>query len=182
MNPTVPPETLARLKKSLSRERILDWALLAGGILSALVGLGAAVSGGLTLGSARTEGTVIRVEPEGEVVTVPDYDGYGSAAAYPVVVYYPVVEYQVGDHKYAYRSRWDSHYYAVGQQVPLVYKVDRPEVARIDSFSDRWLDPLTFGGPIVVLGVFFVVVSACHIWMHRKLEEKIRAWSQTESN
>src|SRR5262249_22978517 len=115
MNTTIPQETLASLKKSLSRGRILDWALFAGGILSALVGLGAAVSGSLSLGSARTEGTVVRIEPEGEVLTIPDFDGYGPGASYPVVVYYPVVEYQVGDRKYAYRSRWDSQPYAVGQ-------------------------------------------------------------------
>ena len=102
--------------------------------------------------------------------------GHGSPQAGEIVWYeqvevsYPVVEYQVSDRKYTYRSRSSFGSYNVGQKVPVVYKVDRPGVARIDTFSDRWLVPLLGGGGSLFSGVFIVVVMALSQRMFRRLE------------
>src|SRR5262249_52159143 len=120
MNTTTPRETVARLRRSLRRREVLGWAL---GILLALSGGILAVSPSLSFRSARTEGTVIKLEPEVELI------GHGSPQAGEIVWYeqvvvsYPVVEYQVEDHKYAYRPRSALRTYNVGEKVPILYKV-----------------------------------------------------------
>jgi hypothetical protein len=139
----------------------------------ALCGLGVAVSPGLWLRSVRTEGTVTKLEPKIELI------GHGHPQAGDIVwyeevmVFYPVVEYQVGERKYAYRPRSSFRTYHVGEKVPILYKVDRPGVARVDTFTDRWLAPLTFGGLLVVLGVAVVVGVVYSKRMLRKIEATV---------
>jgi hypothetical protein len=101
--------------------------------------------------SARTEGTVIRLELGKDVVTHGDPRNDRITVSEEIDVVYPVVEYQVGDRKYTLRAGWGS--YAVGQTVPVSYDVDRPEVARIDSLSGRRAVLMMVGGLLVVLGV-----------------------------
>jgi hypothetical protein len=170
MNTPTSQETWARIKRSLYRGQILGWSL---GTLLALCGLGLAVAPGLWLRSVRTEGTVTKLEPEIEII------GHGHPQAgdmvwyQEVMVYYPVVEYQVDDRKYTYMPRSSFRTYNVGDKVPLLYKVDRPGVARIDTFSDRWLVPLMFGGLLVVLGAAIVVGVAYSKRMLRKIEATV---------
>jgi Protein of unknown function (DUF3592) len=157
MNTQTHQETWARTKRSLYRAQILGWAL---GTLLALGGLGMAVSPALWLGSARTEGAVAKFEPEIELIRHGDPRAGEMVWHEQVVVSYPVVEYQVDDRKYNYRPRSSYRTYKVGEKVPILYNVDRPEVARIDSFSERWLVPLMLGGLLVVSGVVLVVIVA----------------------
>jgi hypothetical protein len=116
---------------------------------------------GLAFGSARTEGTVVKLEPE------VDFISHGTPQAgeivwlEQVVVFYPVLEYQVDDRKYTYRPRSAFRTYKVGETVAVLYKVDRPGAARIDTFSDRWLVPLLLGGALVLLGALFMVARPC---------------------
>jgi hypothetical protein len=168
MNTPTPRETVARLRRSLRRQAALGWAL---GGLVALSGVSLAVSPSLWFGSARTEGTVAKLEPEVEFI------GHGSPQAGDMVwyeeavAYYPVVEYQVGDRKYTYRPRSSFRTYDVGQKVPVAYKVGRPGVARIDTFADCWLVPLLLGGVLLVLGVMIIACAALSgSWMLQQLE------------
>jgi hypothetical protein len=175
MNTPTPQETVARLRRSRRRWEVLGWAL---GILLALSGVGVAVSPGLWFGSARTEGTVTKLEPEVEWI------GHGSPQAGDVVWYeevvvsYPVVEYRAGDRAYTYRPRSAFRTYEVGQKVPVLYKVDRPGVARIDTFGDRWLVPLLHGGVLLLLGVVIMVGTALSQRMFRQLEATLREGSR----
>jgi hypothetical protein len=41
-----------------------------------------------------------------------------------------------------------------------VYKVDRPGVARVDTFADRWAVSVAGGGLLVVLGVVITAFTA----------------------
>jgi len=189
MNTPTPQEMLAKVKQSRYRGQILGWAV---GTLLALFGLGWAVSPSLSLGRASTEGTVIKLEPEIELISHGNPQAGEMVWHEQVVVSYPVVEYQVGDRKYTYRPRSSFRTYTVGEKVPVLYKVDRPGVARIDSFSDRWLFPLMFGSLFVVLGVAIVVATVYWKRMLLKIEasltpevdavERPKGSSQSESN
>ena len=150
MNAATPQESLATASKSLRRTRRQGWAL---GIFATLGGLAIALSPALSFGYARTEGTVIKLEPKMEVITHGDPQSREGVWTEPVMVVYPVVEYEVADRKYTYRPRSSFGTYTVGQKEPILYKAERPEVARLDSFTDRWLDPLVLGGPLAFLGV-----------------------------
>lgn len=173
MNTPTPQETLARLKKSGRRGALFGWGM---GILAVVVGLGILVDGSFWFGSARTEGTVVRHEPGVVVVSAPDPGGTGYVPPpQAFVVYYPVVEYQVDGRTYSYLSKFDYEYRAVGQKVPLVYKVDRPEVSRIDSYSDRWARALWMSVPLVVMGLFVLAGTAVWRRILRRLEATIDA-------
>jgi hypothetical protein len=171
MNAPTPRETWARAKRSVDRGQRLGWAI---GILLALSGAVLAASPAFWLGRARTEGTVTKLEPEVELV------GHGNPQAGEIVWYeevmvaYPVVAYQVDGRTYSYRPRWSFRTYSVGDRVPVLYKVNRPGTAGIDTFSERWLAPLTVGGVFVLLGVAMMVVTAFSGRMFRQLEATLR--------
>lgn len=117
------------------------WGFLALGTLLALTGLGKGLFYlYLSFGSSRVEGKVIERR-----VTGPDWDAYE-----------PVVEYQVGNTKYRCTGTGSSFSpFNVGEKVWVMYKIDRPEAARIDSFFERWLMPLVIGG----IGAAFAAVG-----------------------
>jgi len=180
MNTTISRDTLVRIQKAHRRRDILFWAI---GIFSALVGLGMAVSPSFSFGSARTEGTVIEVVSA--VGTVNSYpDAYGVSTSYPVAVYYPVVEYQVDGRQYNRMMDSGFRTYTAGQKIPVLYQVDRPEVVRIDSFSERWLGRLMVGGGLVVGGLFMMAILMISNRMLRKVEvtvtEKIQGVERNE--
>ena len=52
--------------------------------------------------------------------------------------------------------------YPEGSIVDILFDPDRPERARIDSFSHLWLFPLVFGG----MGTIFVVIGLV-VWLLR---------------
>ena len=147
MNAPTPQDAVARLGRASRSSLILGWAL---GSLLVLSGVGVAVSPGLRTGRVRAEGTVIKVEHEVQLVQ------HGNAQAGDIVwfeevlVGYPVVEYQAGGRKYTTRS---SSSLALGQNVPVLYKVDRPSAATVDTFADRWFGPLMLGGALAGLGI-----------------------------
>jgi hypothetical protein len=175
MNTTTPPETVVRLKRSLRRVERAGWAL---GALLALSGVGVAVSPGLWFGSPRTEGSVIKLEPEVELVS------HGTPQAGDIVwfeeipVAYPVVEYEVGDRRFTYRPRSAFRTYNVGEKVPLLYKADRPGVARIDTFAHRWLVPLLVGGSMLAVGAVVMAGAALSKQMVRQFEAALMEGSR----
>jgi hypothetical protein len=136
----------------------------------ALIGVGVAASPSLWFNSPRTKGTVIRLEPEVELVS----HGSPQAGDMPwfeeVVVSYPVVEYRAGDRTYTYRPRLAFRSYQVGEKVPVVYRASKPGVARIDTFAGRWVVPLLLGGVQLVLGVVIVVGATLSRRLVRQLE------------
>jgi hypothetical protein len=167
MNTPTPQETVAKLRQSFRRWQVLGWTF---GILLALSGVGVAVYPSLWFGSARTEGTVIKVEPAIELIPHGDPHAGDIPWFEEVMVYYPVVEYQADGRKFTYRPRSTFRSYSVGQKVPVLYKVDRPGVARIDTFAERWLAPLMVGGVSLVLGVVIMVGAALSKRMFRQFE------------
>jgi hypothetical protein len=107
-----------------------------------------------SFGSARTEGTIIKVEEDLR------YHGGGSGTQ-SGRTWYPVVEYQVGGSKYTHTGPGSSEpHFTVGQTLGVLYKVDRPAVACLDSFVDRWLFPMVFSG----VGAMFAASGAVVVW------------------
>lgn len=151
------------------KTRLPDWLFLVGGGIAFLLGLVLILWGSLSIGSVHTEGTVLKLEPSIEMLTLPDHTGFPQPVG-EIVVYYPVVEYQVEGSKFLYRSRMDSSSYNIGQRVPVLFLKNRPSVSRIDSYSDRWAIPLLSGGMIVLLGLFSWALFATSIWFRRKFE------------
>ena len=168
MNAPTPQETVTRLRRPFRR-----WAVL--GVVLVLAGVGVAVSPSLWAGRARTEGTVIKVELQIELVQHGNPHAGEMVFFEEVVVAYPVVEYQVGDREYTLRS---SSSLTVGQKVPVLYKADRPGVATIDTFADRWAGPLALGGVQLVLGVVIMVGAAHANRMFRQLEATLTGGSE----
>lgn len=167
MSTPTPQQTVASLRQSLRRWEVLGWTF---GILLALSGVGIAAYPGLWLGSGRTVGTVIKLEPEVELIPHGNVQVGDIPWFEEVMVFYPVVEYQADGRKFTYRPRSTFGSYGIGEKVPLLYKLDRPGVARIDTFADRWLAPLSVGGVNVVLGVVIMVGAIFSKRIRRQLE------------
>ncbi len=47
--------------------------------------------------------------------------------------------------------------FAVGDSVGVVYRPDRPDLARIDSIPEVWATPLIFGGLFLVFGILGLI-------------------------
>jgi hypothetical protein len=110
-------------------------------------------SWGRVFGSRRVEGTVVelaRIEPskvpgpKGQVDTKPGFA--------------PVVQYQVEGQTYRIQGRISSTEpgYSVGEAVPVRYSPDNPSDGTIDSFAEKWLMPLAFGGS----GLLFALLGS----------------------
>jgi len=121
--------------------------ILAFAIIGVVLSVGLYTGAQSILASADTEGT------QGTVVEL-ERRSNGRKAAYV-----PVVEYRVAGrlHRFTGSVASAPPMHAVGEQVQVLYKVDEPETAFIDSFSDRWLGPLVF----TVVGSFFL---AALVW------------------
>ena len=113
--------------------RPLGWAFLGGGLLFVALGFGMSLSSlRFLFGSATAQGTIVQVKDD-------PYQRNGRA-------WYPVVEYQVDGRTYTYTGVGsESSSYSVGQKVPIVYRPEHPDSARIHSFADLWLIPVFFG-------------------------------------
>lgn len=80
-------------------------------------------------------------------------DGGGTVRA-------PLVEYSVAGQTFRCKGAVSTNLpiHAVGDEVSVLYKVNDPGVAFIDSFFDRWLGPLAFvGGGLLFLSILVVV-------------------------
>ena len=170
MTATTSAESEARLKGSARRAERAGWAL---GALFVLSGVGVAGYPALWFGSARTEGTVTKLEPQVELIS------HGSPQAGDIVwfeevmVWYPVVQYEVGEQRYTYRPRSTFRTYRIGDKLPLLYKADRPGVASVDTFADRWLTPLLGGGVLLVWGALLIAGAAFFKRIRRQLEARL---------
>lgn len=60
----------------------------------------------------------------------------------------PIVRYTVGGKEFTVVGRVGSKPspYQLGDRIGVLYKVAAPEMAQIDSFTERWLFPVIFGG------------------------------------
>jgi Protein of unknown function (DUF3592) len=69
----------------------------------------------------------------------------------------PVVEYTVAGQHYRIQGGFTSFHslYVVGQSVPVLYEIDNPAEAHIDTFIARWLGPLC----CIAFGAVFIVCS-----------------------
>jgi hypothetical protein len=69
----------------------------------------------------------------------------------------PVVRYEVDGQSYELQSTVSSSppAYSVGEKVTVLYHPDNPGGGQIDSFIDRWLFPLVFGG----MGFIFAAIG-----------------------
>ena len=75
---------------------------------------------------------------------------------------FPVVRYQVTgiDHECKGQVSSSPPSYTIGDKVTILYRPEMPADGRIDSFSDRWLAALMFGGAgLVFAGIGLVVVT-----------------------
>ena len=61
-------------------------------------------------------------------------------------------------------SRSSSPAYSIGQHVPVLYNPETPRRARIDTFANRWLLALVFGG----MGSVFLFFGAYPFYVERK--------------
>lgn len=123
------------------RTRWCGWIVLAMGLPVAFFGVRNGLSSvSFLLGSARVEGTIV------EMIESASGDSYQ-----------PVVEYTVGATKRRHTEQISTGLspHRVGENVSVVYEIDRPEMARIDSFFDRWLMPTLIGG----IGAAFTAVG-----------------------
>ncbi len=69
--------------------------------------------------------------------------------------YYPVIEFRTkSDEAVRFEGISTSPAPAVGQSVPILYREDTPQNARIDSFVQRWLFPAIFTpvGILLIVG------------------------------
>ncbi len=85
-------------------------------------------------GTERTDGTVVRLQQQGS----------GSDVSYR-----PVVEYEVNGKTYQCTGKVGTNFDHIGDKVAVIYKIDRPEVGFVGTFSQRWGIPLVccvFGG------------------------------------
>lgn len=104
--------------------------LLFGGVFGAVGGFMGWKSYEFTQGTARTEGTVVRLERSGKNNNR-----------------IPVVSFTVEGKTHEVRGEIASNMSpAVGTKVDVLYKTNDPNRAQIDSFTERWLFPTVFGG------------------------------------
>lgn len=83
----------------------------------------------------------------------------------------PVVEYTWKNEVKRYESTMYSSPpdYRVGDQVPLLVNPENPDVAVIDSFTERYMLSTVFGG----LGTFFLVFSLGLLVISRKIKRSL---------
>ncbi len=114
------------------------WCSLLMGAVSLLIGLGFGVrSVGLWFGTVRTTGTIVGQERQ------PGPEGG----------YIPVVAYEVDGSSYRCKGAVGSNpaSFTIGQSIAVRYRAAQPSLGYVDTFFDRWLIPLAFGG----VGLFF---------------------------
>jgi hypothetical protein len=104
---------------------------------------------------------------DGKVVDVVRAEGHKAAGpktrpASNKPTFAPVVEYEVDGQTYRIQGAVSSSSpsYAVGDTVGVVFPADKPSEGSIDSFSEKWLGPLVFGGG----GLVFALVGVGMVW------------------
>jgi hypothetical protein len=111
------------------------------GLLFACVGIGLGIrSWSLESNARRADGTVLRLVSSGN---------RGGMS--------PIIQYEVDGRTFEIQSSISSSPpgYSVGEKVKVLYLPDQPAAGSLDSFAERWLLPLIFGG----LGSVFALVG-----------------------
>jgi hypothetical protein len=62
-----------------------------------------------------------------------------------------LVRYVVGGRPFETEANYSPGWYTAGEQVTVRYLPDRPEVARVDRWFEKWFPPLVWGGVAVLL-------------------------------
>jgi hypothetical protein len=109
------------------------WIFILMGTASLLIGLGFGVrSASLRFGMVRTEGTIVGRERQSG----------------PRAGYLPLVAYKVDGKSYQCKGMVgsDPSRFETGQRVGVLYSAIQPSLGYVDTFFDRWLIPLAFGG------------------------------------
>ena len=132
----------------------ISWFLIVPFIGVGLVALAVGVGVGWSTWSVdesaqRTDGTVV------EVAKVKSKNNKGKNQ----VAFAPVVQYQVATQTYRIQGSVSSQSpnHQIGAAVTVLYPPDRPAEGKIDSFAEKWLGPLVFGG----LGFLFASAGFC---------------------
>ena len=83
--------------------------------------------------------------------TVTDVEEFtGGKASFPSTSYKLTVSFDVDGKTYSIKS---NAYYQpmgkswVGESMPIIYDLDNPSIALIDTFQERWLEPITNSAP-----------------------------------
>ena len=79
----------------------------------------------------------------------------------------PLVQYQVDGTTYRIQGHVSSSSpsYTVGEGVVILYSADNPAEGRIDSFTEKWLVPIIFGGS----GLLFTLIGfGMLLWRRRR--------------
>jgi hypothetical protein len=100
---------------------------------------------------------------EGEVTRIVWSKGRGSTSR-------PVVRFEVEGAVVEFQGWWGSRppAYSVGDQVPIFYRPENPGQAVIDSFVERYLLGIIFGG----IAAFFLTIGGSFWWIPAWLARK----------
>jgi hypothetical protein len=145
-----PSEAAERIRRLAAKPRIppeIGRVLRFIGALSVIIGLAiGAYSVWFVVGAEQAQGTVIEMA--------------GQA---------PIVEYQVkGRHlKVEARVKSSPSPYSVGEKVPVLYRPGDPSYAQINTFTERWLFPLSFSGHGIALIVASIFLPRFLEWLCR---------------
>ncbi len=105
-----------------------------------------------------------QLETNGETTsgTVIEMNEFHSSDGGPT--YSPIVEYEVSGQTYSFDSRNASYppEYSVGDNVTVRYNRERPSVAQIDKWTERWLFPIIIIPAMILVAavVNFILISA----------------------
>ena len=87
------------------------------------------------------------IEAEGTIIDIESRSGKN-------VTYHPVVTFQAKNgNSYTFTSTSSSNDFTKGQKLKIMYKEENPQMARINSFKERWGLPLAFliSGMVIAL-------------------------------
>lgn len=144
-------------------------ALWIGGIFTPIGLIFAAVGGwiyyqdqSLAVRGVHTQGTVVD--------TVSSRDSDGDWSYRPVVVF---TDESGARHRFTSSVGSNPPSHSRGETVAVIYSPWAPEQAMIDSFFDRFLIPLVFGGFGIVFAVIGLGVLAAYV-RHQRMEAQLR--------
>lgn len=110
-------------------------------------------------GTLSAEGTVVRLD-QSSSTSKP-----GKPASRNKV---PIVRYTVDGRDHEVRGEISTnHAPAIGSKVSVLYRPESPDQAQIDSFTERWLFPLVFGGvgSLILLGALGMLSRSLFLFL-----------------
>ena len=99
--------------------------------------------------------------------------GKVGSGKHRATVSFPVIEYRTASGENVRFRASHRGNLSQGENVPILYDPDLPEVASVDSFSQLWLDPLWFAGLAVPVGGLVIWVLL-RVWAKLRLHKWLR--------